>query len=149
MFTIGPTTRLTTAAVVAGALFVAGCSSSPSHPVADPATRGQQAASAIPGNSGQSEDDPIAFCHALARAGLVNTAALGDSGDPRRMLNALESLVSTAPDDIAADFAVFVRVENSTLDPTTASGSTDLANPGTGEALAHVAKYLQRTCHLT
>ena len=149
MFTVGPTTRLTTAAVAAGALVVAGCSSSPSHPVADPTTRGQQTGSAIPPNSVQSDDDSTAFCHALARAGLVNTAALEGSGDPRRMLNALQSLVSTAPEDIAADFAVFVQVENSTLDPTAPSGSSDPANPGTGEALAHVASYLQQTCHLT
>jgi hypothetical protein len=65
------------------------------------------------------------------------------------MLAALDNLVSAAPNDIAADFAVFDQVEHATLDPTAASEHADLTNPGTRDSLKHFAAYLRNTCHLS
>ncbi len=142
--------RLVSVALATGALLLGACTSAgsqPSNSLASKPQKGSPSAASL--HPVQPADDSGEFCRSLIRAGMVNTTALEESGDPSTMLEALDSLVSTAPADIAADFSTFVRVEHSTLDPTTASAPVDLANQGTREALAHVATYLHDTCRLT
>ena len=143
--------RFAAAAAVATSLIASGCTAaSPSSPTGDLGAAPHGASSgAAPHLSVQPADRASTFCQELVQAGLLNTATLQDSSDPAKMLSGLDGLVSAAPDDIAADFAVFDQVEHATLDPTAPSNHADLTNPGTRDALQHFAAYLRNTCHLS
>jgi hypothetical protein len=142
--------RLAGAGVIGGALLLGACTSNPSQPAgATNAISNTADPSAAPTNSVQPVDDSTNFCRALDEAGVANTAALQQSSDPSTMLSTLDALVSKAPDDIAADFAIFDQVEHATLDPSAPSTHVDLTNPGTRDAITHVGTYLRDSCHLT
>lgn len=137
--------RLIAAVVVASGLIASGCDATPSaSPTAD---RGSVSAAQVV--SVTPADRAGTFCQALAHVGVVDTDIVEDSKDTATMLPALDALVSTAPDDIAADFAVFDQVEHAMLDPGSGPQHANLDNPGTREALQHFAAYLHATCHLT
>ncbi|MDT5370484.1 MAG: hypothetical protein QOC62_4915 [Mycobacterium sp.] len=52
-----------------------------------------------------------------ARAGITNTATLGESSDPGALLHTLDALAPKAPAAISADFAAFERLEHLLLGP--------------------------------
>jgi hypothetical protein len=92
------------------------------------------------------ELDNDAFCRAAQQAGVTNTA-LSEDADPVTLLPAIDALTKIAPASIHDDFVTFDRVEHVLLDP--AGGDrAGLNQPGTRTAMAHVADYLDNTCHI-
>jgi hypothetical protein len=93
------------------------------------------------------ELDNDAFCQAARQAGVTNTA-LSEDADPVTLLPAIDALTKIAPASIHDDFVTFDRVEHALLDPAGGDGA-GLDQPSTRTAMAHVADYLDNTCHIS
>jgi hypothetical protein len=93
------------------------------------------------------ELDNDAFCQAARQAGVTNTTQLSEDADPATLLPAIDALTKIAPASIHDDFVTFDRVEHALLDPS-GGDRTGLNQPETRTAMAHVADYLDNTCHI-
>jgi hypothetical protein len=93
--------------------------------------------------------DDGTFCQAARQAGITNTALMTGGADPNTLLPALDQLLPSAPASIRDDFTTFVHLEHAMLDPAHSASPAQLNQPGTRDALAHVADYLKNTCHIT
>jgi hypothetical protein len=114
---------------------------------ADPATRGPAAPAPAKASVSVATLDDDAFCQAAHQAGITNTALSNQDADPATLLPAIDALTKLAPASIHDDFLTFDHVEHALLDP----ASTDRAGldqPGTHNAMVHVADYLDNACHI-